>query len=41
LGNKEEVLNCSIIMEGGGEYLVVKLSVSQNVQGWKKILCPS
>jgi len=30
-----------VITEGGGEYLVVKLSVPQNVQSWKEVLCPS
>jgi len=41
LRDKEEVFNRSIVMEGGGEHLVVKLSVPQDVQGWEEILCPS
>jgi len=40
LGNEEEVFNRGIIVEGGGEYLVVELSVPQNVQGWEEILHP-
>ena len=35
------MFNRGVVAEGGGEYLVVELSVPQNVQGWKKILCPS
>jgi len=41
LGDEEKVFNRGVIAEGGGEYLVVELSVPQNVQGWEKILCPS
>jgi len=32
LGNEKEVLNRGKVVEGGGEHLVVKLSVPQNVQ---------
>jgi len=35
------MFNRGVIVEGGGKYLVIKLSVPQNVQGWKKILRPS
>jgi len=41
LGNEEKVFHSSVIMESGGEYLVVELSIPQNVQGWEKVLCPS
>jgi len=35
------MFNCSVIAEGGGEYLVVKLSVPQNVQSREEVLHPS
>ena len=41
LGNEKKVFNRGVITEGGGEHLVVKLSVPQNVQGWEEILRPS
>jgi len=34
------MFNRGVIAEGGGEYLVIKFSVSQNVQGWEEILRP-
>jgi len=34
------MFNHSVITEGGGEYLVVKFSVPQNVQGWEEIFHP-
>ena len=40
MGDEEEVFDHSVIGESGGEHLVVKLSVPQNVQGWEKILRP-
>jgi len=41
LGDQEEVLNGGIIAKGGGEDLVVKLSVPQNIDCWEEILRPS
>ena len=41
LGNKEEMFDGGVVTEGGGEYLVIKLSVPQNVQGWEEVLRPS
>jgi len=41
LGDEEEVFDCCVVAEGGGEDLVIKLSVPQNVQGWEEVLRPS
>jgi len=41
LGNEEKVFYCSIIAEGGGEHLVVKFSVPQDVDHWEEVLRPS
>ena len=41
LRDKEEVFDGGIITEGGGEDLVVKLSVPQDVDRQEKILRPS
>jgi len=35
LGDKEKVFNRGIIAEGGGEHLVIKLSVPQDVDRWE------
>jgi len=40
MGDEEEVFDHGVIAESGGEHLVIKLSVPQNVQGWEEILCP-
>jgi len=34
------VFDCGVIVEGGGEYLVIELSVPQNVQDWEEVLRP-
>jgi len=41
LRDKEKVFNGGIVMESGGEDLVVKLSVPQNVDRWEEVLRPS
>jgi len=41
LRDKEEVFDGGIVTEGGGEDLVVKLSIPQDVNCWEKILRPS
>jgi len=41
LGNEKKVFDRGIVVEGGGEHLVVELSVPQNVQHWEEILHPS
>ena len=35
------MFDCGVIAEGRSEYLVIKLSVPQNVQGWEEVLHPS
>ena len=41
LGNEEKVFDGGIVTESGGEDLIVKLSVPQDVDCWEKVLCPS
>jgi len=41
LGNKEEVFNGSVVVEGGSKDLVIKLSVPQDINGWEEIFCLS
>jgi len=41
LRDEEEVFNGGVVTKGGGEDLVVKLSVSQDVNCWEEVLRPS
>jgi len=35
------VFHSSVVAKGSGKYLVIKLGIPQNVQGWEEILRPS
>jgi len=40
LRDKEEVFHHCKIPKGGGEDLVIKISIAQDVDSWEEILCP-
>ena len=35
------MFDSSVVIEGSGNDLIVKLSIAQDVNCWEKILCPS
>jgi len=41
LRDEKEVFDSGVVAEGGGEDLVVELSVPQDINGWEEILRPS
>jgi len=41
LRDQKKVFDGGVVMKGGGEDLVVKLSVPQDVNCWEEILRPS
>jgi len=40
LGNEKEVFDSGIVAEGGGEDLIVKFSIPQDINCWEEILRP-